>query len=310
MTKKTRIGSRGVLGAILVSVSFSVFAQTVVYKNFGPGNSFGSSGWRVGGPLVTPRVPFGQAMEFSPSQGGYLSTIEVGMGPLLSSDNAFTASIWSDAQGVPGAVLESIEAVHKDLTVSDIVKFISAGRAYLVPSTKYWLVLMPIDDFFAAWGLTEPKVNGNSAETKDAGSTWTPEFRTLGAFRISVAPLTCSGFEPPLARGPVTVKKNRPLPFKGQLFGAGGQLVDDSGIVAPPVIQVIFDNSVDVSDDVLSSRAGTNGNQFEFLGGKWRFNLKIKNFTDKGTYTVTMESGDTTEYQIDDPTCTGQFVIK
>ena len=55
--------------------------------------------------------------------------------------------------------------------------------------------------------------------------------------------------------------------------------------------------------------AGTEGNQFEFLDSKWQFNLKTKNYTAEGTYTTTMESGDTSEYVIADPTCTGMFVI-
>jgi hypothetical protein len=38
------------------------------------------------------------------------------------------------------------------------------------------------------------------------------------------------------------------------------------------------------------------------------FNLKTKNYSAAGTYTTTMESGDTDEYLVD-PTCTGSFVI-
>ena len=65
----------------------------------------------------------------------------------------------------------------------------------------------------------------------------------------------------------------------------------------------------DVTDDALSAGAGTDGNQFELLDSKWQFNLKTKNYTAAGSYTTTMKSGDTDEYVIDDPTCTGVFVI-
>jgi hypothetical protein len=58
----------------------------------------------------------------------------------------------------------------------------------------------------------------------------------------------------------------------------------------------------------LSAGAGTDGNQFEFLDSKWQFNLKAKNYSATGTYTTTLESGDTDEYLVD-PTCTGSFVI-
>ena len=64
----------------------------------------------------------------------------------------------------------------------------------------------------------------------------------------------------------------------------------------------------DVTDAALSAGQGTDGNQFEFDGTTWRFNLKIKNYTAPGTYTVSMVSGDSDEYVID-PVCTGSFVI-
>ena len=48
--------------------------------------------------------------------------------------------------------------------------------------------------------------------------------------------------------------------------------------------------------------------KYSIDGTIWRFNLKIKNYTARGTYEVSMVSGDSDEYVID-PTCTGSFVI-
>jgi hypothetical protein len=128
----------------------------------------------------------------------------------------------------------------------------------------------------------------------------------------TVASLSCIGFESPLDGGAVRVKKNRALPHKGQLLDENNQLINDLNIAAPPVIQVIFHNgstpSEDVTGDALSAGAGTDGNQFEFLDGKWQFNLKTSNYSATGTYTITMESGDTDEYLVNPP-CTGSFVI-
>ena len=123
---------------------------------------------------------------------------------------------------------------------------------------------------------------------------------------------TCSGFEPPMDKGAVKVKKNRVLPLKAQLL-ADGQALTDADIIAPPVIQVIFEAETeeadDVTDDALSAGQGTEGNQFEFSDGKWQFNLKTKNYAAPGTYTITMVSGDECEYVIE-PTCTASFVIE
>jgi streptogramin lyase len=130
-----------------------------------------------------------------------------------------------------------------------------------------------------------------------------------------VPQLGCVGFDPPMAAGPVTVKKNRALPHKAHLFDADGLPVTDADIAAPPVIQVLYESgtgeaAIDVTDDALAAGEGTDGNQFVCTeDGKWQFNLKTKNYTASGTYTVTMESGDKLEYVID-PKCEASFVIK
>lgn len=124
--------------------------------------------------------------------------------------------------------------------------------------------------------------------------------------------LVCQGFEPPMDNGPVTVKKNRVLPFKATLL-KGSAPVTNLDIVAPPVIQVLYNSgigdAIDVTDYALPAGQGTEGNQFEFDGTWWHFNLETKKYTAAGTYTVSMVSGDATEYVID-PTCTAQFVIE
>jgi len=126
---------------------------------------------------------------------------------------------------------------------------------------------------------------------------------------------SCTGFEPPLDNGPVTVKKNRALPLKAQLFDSDGIPVTDVGIVALPVIQVLYDSgmggdAVDVTVDALPAGQGTEGNQFVFTDdGKWQFNLKTKNYTAVGIYTILMVSGDDAEYSID-PTCAVDFEIE
>jgi hypothetical protein len=110
----------------------------------------------------------------------------------------------------------------------------------------------------------------------------------------------------------VTVKKQRALPFKGELLDSEGLPVTDSEIGdVPPVIQIIYQAATgqadDVTDEALPVGLGTPGNQFEFNGEKWQYNLKItnQNFTAPGIYTVTMVPGD--DYVIE-PTCQGHFL--
>lgn len=128
------------------------------------------------------------------------------------------------------------------------------------------------------------------------------------------AALECVGFEPPMVKGAVTVKKNRVLPLKAQLVDAEGYAVTDGDIPAAPVLQVLYDSgnndAVDVTDYALPAGAGTEGNQFVYTAEeKWQFNLKTKNYSAPGTYAVYMMSGDKSRYAIG-PTCQGTFVIK
>ncbi len=128
-------------------------------------------------------------------------------------------------------------------------------------------------------------------------------------------PISCVGFEPPLASGPVTLKKNRVLPLKAQLLDGAGNIVTDSDIAALPVLQVLYDSGirgdpVDVTNDALPAGQGTEGNQFVFTDDlKWQFNLKTRNYTAVGTYNITMVSGDDSEYMIE-PMCEAGFVIE
>lgn len=123
--------------------------------------------------------------------------------------------------------------------------------------------------------------------------------------------ISCVGFEPPMANYPVTVKKNRALPLKAELFDAEGSPVFGSDLIAPPILKVWqAPEADDVSDDALPAGQGTEGNQFVFTDDfKWQFNLKTSNYSGPGTYTVIMESGDSSEYVID-PTCVTEFVVK
>ena len=124
---------------------------------------------------------------------------------------------------------------------------------------------------------------------------------------------SCSGFEPPMDKGAVKVKKNRVLPLKAELLDVDGNPVTGADIIAPPVIQVMFESGTapaeDVTDDALSAGQGDDGNQFVFTGSNWQFNLKTKNYSSPGTYTITMVSGDECEYVIES-TCEALFVIE
>ena len=108
-------------------------------------------------------------------------------------------------------------------------------------------------------------------------------------------------------------KKNRVLPLKMELLDEGGFAVTDLDLIALPLVEVDFtggDPTEPPSAELLFAAQGDNGNQFAFTDDfKWQFNLRARNFSGDGAYTITAVSGDPEEYVID-PTCTAEFVIE
>jgi len=131
---------------------------------------------------------------------------------------------------------------------------------------------------------------------------------------IAAAPAyACVGFEPPLADGPVTVKGNRALPLKAELVDQDGLALTDADLSAAPVVQVDYHSGIagtpeDVSDQALWVGQGSDGNAFVFSDDRWRFNLKVGNYTAPGTYVISMTSGDGAEYRVD-PSCEAEFIV-
>lgn len=128
--------------------------------------------------------------------------------------------------------------------------------------------------------------------------------------------LSCSGFESPMDRGAVKVKKNKVLPFRAKLLNEDGNPVTDAIIGENlPWINVIREagtiSAQDVTDESLSAGHGTDGNEFLFdnVAVNWFYNLKTWNYSSIGKYTVTIESPDENIYIINPP-CKASFVIE
>lgn len=132
---------------------------------------------------------------------------------------------------------------------------------------------------------------------------------------IEPTPVSCVGFESPMANGPVKVRgKNRALPLKAELLDDGGAALTDAHLASTPVLQVLYDagqgaGAVDVTDEALPAGQQTEGNQFIFTtDGKWQYNLSTKNYTAPGTYHLSIVTGDVEEYEIS-PSCQASFVV-
>jgi len=129
---------------------------------------------------------------------------------------------------------------------------------------------------------------------------------------------TCVGFQSPADKPltePIQVKKNSTLPIKAQLFHMDSSPVVGTDVISDPVLKVFFKSNtgggtLDITGTAHPVGTGTDGNQFVFTtSGIWQFNLKTKGYTQPGTYTMFIESGDKSEYLID-PVCKASFVVE
>jgi hypothetical protein len=121
---------------------------------------------------------------------------------------------------------------------------------------------------------------------------------------------SCVGFEPPMHKTPLKIKKNRALPLKIKLFDSNDEEVTNTGISSAPVLKIEYSppvgDTVDVSDKAFPVGLGTEKNQFEYTGSKWRYNLKTSNYSEEGVYTISVVSAD--GYFIN-PECQASFLI-
>jgi hypothetical protein len=297
-------------------------------------------------PQTAVNVPIAGARDWGNPQNarqtdGFGAFVEIGTVPgfletsaaLVVTDFGFSIPNGSTIEGIEVVVKRDGQATGGSGTPSDFGIFIVKGgvatgvdHSNLIP----WSGTFPDITYGSnsdLWGET-----WTAADINDSGFGLSIRARKPGAraqgrvdsVRITVyvsLPITygCIGFDSPLDNPatPVVVRKpNRALPFKADLVDGTGNLVTDTTISAPPVIQVIYSpgvsgTPVDISGETLAVGLGTGGNQFVFTDEfKWQYNLKLgKNnaFSAPGTYMVTMEPGDA--YLIN-PTCTAKFVIQ
>lgn len=126
--------------------------------------------------------------------------------------------------------------------------------------------------------------------------------------------LECLGFEAPMDKAPIDVRNRRVLPLKTQLFHADGAPVIGSDLLSPPVLRVIYvpaspGQVENVTQYALPAGLGTEDN-FAFTDeGTWQFNLSTSTYTASGTYTLRIQTGDSSEYVIN-PGCITRFVIE
>jgi hypothetical protein len=133
---------------------------------------------------------------------------------------------------------------------------------------------------------------------------------------VTAPVLGCTGFADPFKQT-ISLKQrvNRAIPLRVVITDADNNRVTDLSIPdgAAPVVDVSHSAgtnvpAVDITVELVEEDAATSGNAFAYdpTTQEWALNLKTKDRTSSGTYTVTVKAG-SAAYQLS-PTCIGTFI--
>jgi hypothetical protein len=178
MRRDLQYALRGLPFAIALVLGLSVRSSAdTIYSNLGPGLTYGTVSWGVGGPLPTIR----QAVAFCASAEYAVTEIDLALDS--STDFPTVVEIRTDAGGVPGDVvaswtMSSLPAPHVTFppsivpsqTITGITDVTLAGR------TTYWLAIRFVQPDIAfstdTWWANSTGQTSPMVYSLDDGLTW------------------------------------------------------------------------------------------------------------------------------------------
>ncbi len=180
---------------VLGLLTTAAHGTTVVYDTLSDTPAFGTPLFNIGISPDSGLSPRSTAMQFTPSETGFLSLIEVALADLWTTNTSWSvaATIYPDVGGLPGqTALESILFTDGTIGFTGTVSFMASGTTWLDPAQKYWLGISPeIDNMYVGWKETTLPTTGlNKARTwAELNGFW---FHFLsnnnqGGFRVSVS---------------------------------------------------------------------------------------------------------------------------
>jgi len=170
--------------------STSALATTVVFNDFGPGNSYNTAqGYAVGGSgsytgYYAVDMPFTSNGNFTLAQ---IDVSFVGDGP--SAESPITLSLDSDNGGNPGSVLMSWTLNNFPLfgTCCTVETVTPSSTIQLSAATQYWLTAAPTNSTTStdeAWSLNDTGATGTRKYQTAPGGPYQSASGPLSAFDV------------------------------------------------------------------------------------------------------------------------------
>jgi hypothetical protein len=165
----------------------------IIFNDYGPAYTDNASGWSVGLAVVNQ---WSTASQFTASITASVTQIDIGLS-LISGTNAAVVDLMEDANGAPGAILETYDFDNQmgpfGVPNPPLVAT-STSHPILYADTTYWLTVFPPSptaNTAAAWNFNNQDVIGLIDQSTNNGATWFPTGGggSLGAFEIFGSPL-------------------------------------------------------------------------------------------------------------------------
>ena len=166
----------GILVLIGLALQSGALAASVGFDDFGPGNSYGNSGYTIA---------YGSSVgdQFTTSLTGGLFEIDLAMGYLFGSRDV-TVRLLTDSNNSPGSVLESFQlTVTNDFnSPGSFIPVFSITHPILSVGTDYWLLATATNPGSSdVWYVNSANAHGLRYTDGAITGDW------MGTFRVSVA---------------------------------------------------------------------------------------------------------------------------
>jgi hypothetical protein len=175
-----------------VAATPSIASASILFTNFGPGQSYDTSSGNIVGNGFDGNN-YAQGDTFVARETQRLLSMSLALSCFFGCPADFAISLNADTSGVPGTTLESINVSGGTLGVfgnnNPPVHVMSVLNPLLTVGTRYWVtVSSPIDNSIE-WNFNSTGDPSDEAISTDGAATWfSPSGLTPGALEVDATP--------------------------------------------------------------------------------------------------------------------------